>query len=178
MEANENLLVEVLIYCFTLRHKFTMTKPLWSKNAVNMTLIFDFDIRTIRTVGVYLVSLLSYRNIYLYFIGYIDLHRPHIFNASKIRPAIADICQLGYLLNAEACSVAEVWVLQLKLQCLCCKPGGRMEQYVNFRSQGPEFKSEEGSSRETSRKIAFCSIFIVCLFGLPCYSLRLHFFQP
>ena len=42
-----------------------------------------------------------------------------------------------------------------------------MDRDVNFRSQGPEVKSEEHLNRETSRQIAFCSIFIVCLFGLP-----------
>ena len=42
-----------------------------------------------------------------------------------------------------------------------------MERFVNYWSQGLEFKSEVGSNSETSREIAFCSIFIACLFGLP-----------
>ena len=42
-----------------------------------------------------------------------------------------------------------------------------MDRDVKYRSQGPEFTYEEHSNRESSRKIAFGSIFIVCLFGLP-----------
>ena len=42
-----------------------------------------------------------------------------------------------------------------------------MDRDVNFRSLGTEVNSEESLNRDTRRKIAFCSQFIVCLFGLP-----------
>ena len=57
--------------------------------------------------------------------------------------------------------------VQLKLHCVLRKRGGRMDGDVNICSQGLEFNSEEHTNRETNWKIAFCSIFIVCLFGLP-----------
>ena len=43
MEINGNLLVKVLIHCFTLRHKFMMNHTLLIKKAIRITLIFYFN---------------------------------------------------------------------------------------------------------------------------------------
>ena len=51
MEMNENLLVEVLIDCFTLRHKFVMKYTLLIKKVISMTFIFDFDKRAFLGLG-------------------------------------------------------------------------------------------------------------------------------
>ena len=51
MEVNENLLVEVLIHCFTFRHKFMMNHTLLIKKAISMTLIFDFDMLIFLSLG-------------------------------------------------------------------------------------------------------------------------------
>ena len=52
-----------------------------------------------------------------------------------------------------------------------------MDGDVNNRSQGPESYSVEHTNRDTNRKIAFCSFFIECLFGIPSYLIGLLFFQ-
>ena len=51
IETNENLLVEVLIYCFTLMHKFMMNHTILIKKAISMTLIFDFNMRAFLGLG-------------------------------------------------------------------------------------------------------------------------------